>query len=68
MPKHGQCMAAEGLWPMGPGQKTGGALSSPARYYCWVGIGPPIFLARAHEPKALCGHVLGMFGHIYYIL
>ena len=31
---------------------------------CWVGIALSPFFCLAHGPKALCGHVLAMFGHI----
>ncbi len=52
-------------WPqraLGPWPKKRGALSSPARYYCWVGIGPPFVSVRERGPKGRCGHVLAMFG------
>ena len=58
------------LGPWARAKKKKGGLSSPARYYCWVGIGPPFFFGPgpwAQGPLWPCiGHVWAYL--IYFVI
>ena len=74
MATHCQCMATEGLGPMGPGagQEKKGGFSGPVWYYGWVDPAPLFFLGPGPGPWAQ-GPLWPCIGHdwaylIYFVI